>query len=884
MIVLNKKILEIELNRKYLLLYSILLFTVINLFAQKGVVPLQSRNNQLTTNNTYAVIIGISDYQSPQIPDLQFADRDALAFADWIKSPAGGSLPDSNTIVLTNDSATMARVSDALNWLMETCHENDLAIIYFSGHGDVETKMRDGWGYLLCYDSPERNYISGAYPVYYLQSVISTISIEQKAKVLVITDACHAGKLAGSKINGSVLTNAQLTQQFANESKILSCQVNEFAIEGKQWGVGRGVFSWILIDGLNGLADTDEDQKITLMEIGRYLEEKVPYETNPHKQIPITVGDRSCIVALVDEATKNNTYKSKKSNSVSFQSVNLKGMEAGFLSPDDTLVKNKYKQFVNALEQKKLLSPPDSCAYTIYTSFVRENILPALHNLMRRNLAIAFQEEVQQALNSLLNDDPFEVNNWNANSEKFKIYPQYIEKAIQLLGEKHYFLNSLKSKKIFFETQLKRNELVENVQNGMMMDSMAEQLKSELLHAIELEPSAAYLYAAIGSLYRGNIPCRIDSLVFWNKMALELAPNWLTPMMESGFEHWFCAGNACDAAPWIERAIEIRPESYMVQQFYSWLLQWTGKIDESKRVCMQMIVNRHELFNAYATLAYTLTRIEGDYREAQKYLDQSFLLDSSISWAQEAQCDVWNKTGMYLNTIEIERKIRRKNPDMTSFPNILSYREEANYYLGNYRQAIHNIDSFFQLKINKNNYYLARMKYWKARSQFELGDFAGARISLEEIFEIDKANNALYINVWSWLAKIAIEEKKMVEADSLFQKAISYTFCGDGMDSPEPREEAHYLYGRFLLNQNRMSEAKTQMERAITLRRMGYWGEYGIAVYYALQGNSELCLKYLERACIHLFPHFKLIMNEPAFSNIIRNPVFKSLIKKYRRT
>ncbi len=176
------------------------------------------------------------------------------------------------------------------------------------------------------------------------------------------------------------------------------------------------------------------------------------------------------------------------------------------------------------------------------------------------------------------------------------------------------------------------------------------------------------------------------------------------------------------------------------------------------------------------------------------------------------------------------------------------------------------------------------MKYWKARSQFELGDFAGARISLEEIFEIDKANNALYINVWSWLAKIAIEEKKMVEADSLFQKAISYTFCGDGMDSPEPREEAHYLYGRFLLNQNRMSEAKTQMERAITLRRMGYWGEYGIAVYYALQGNSELCLKYLERACIHLFPHFKLIMNEPAFSNIIRNPVFKSLIKKYRRT
>ncbi|MBK8492539.1 MAG: caspase family protein [Saprospirales bacterium] len=39
---------------------------------------------------TYAVVVGISDYQSPDIPDLRFAHRDAQAFADLLKSAGGG--------------------------------------------------------------------------------------------------------------------------------------------------------------------------------------------------------------------------------------------------------------------------------------------------------------------------------------------------------------------------------------------------------------------------------------------------------------------------------------------------------------------------------------------------------------------------------------------------------------------------------------------------------------------------------------------------------------------------------------------------------------------------------------------------------------------------
>ena len=39
----------------------------------------------------------------------------------------------------------------------------------------------------------------------------------------------------------------------------MSCQPNEYSIEGEQWGGGRGAFSYHLVDALYGLADANAD-------------------------------------------------------------------------------------------------------------------------------------------------------------------------------------------------------------------------------------------------------------------------------------------------------------------------------------------------------------------------------------------------------------------------------------------------------------------------------------------------------------------------------------------------------------------------------------------------------------------------------------------------
>lgn len=81
--------------------------------------------------------------------------------------------------------------------------------------------------------------------------------MKKKTKIIIIADACHSGKLAGFSINGAQITNSNLARQIANEVKILSCQPNEYSLEGNQWGGGRGVFSYHLVNGLYGMADQD---------------------------------------------------------------------------------------------------------------------------------------------------------------------------------------------------------------------------------------------------------------------------------------------------------------------------------------------------------------------------------------------------------------------------------------------------------------------------------------------------------------------------------------------------------------------------------------------------------------------------------------------------
>ncbi len=62
---------------------------------EKGLTPLQS-GSLSDQGSTYVVVVRISDYQDERIPDLRFAHRDANAFAQFLRSPAGWKRQERN--------------------------------------------------------------------------------------------------------------------------------------------------------------------------------------------------------------------------------------------------------------------------------------------------------------------------------------------------------------------------------------------------------------------------------------------------------------------------------------------------------------------------------------------------------------------------------------------------------------------------------------------------------------------------------------------------------------------------------------------------------------------------------------------------------------------
>jgi uncharacterized caspase-like protein len=119
-------------------------------------------------------------------------------------------------------------------------------------------------------------------------------------KVIVITDACHAGGVGQAfdvatrssrgltvvPISSSLLNLSQTTEGICI---ISASDDNQLSQESTQWGGGHGVFTFQLLEGLKGKADYNKDGIVTLGELIPFLSEQVRRETR-NAQTPTVAG------------------------------------------------------------------------------------------------------------------------------------------------------------------------------------------------------------------------------------------------------------------------------------------------------------------------------------------------------------------------------------------------------------------------------------------------------------------------------------------------------------------------------------------------------------------------------------------------------------------
>ena len=215
----------------------------------------------------YVLSVGISEYRNRDY-SLRFAAKDATDFARVMQSQQGRFYKDVVIKKLTDADATKVNILDALEWIQSKTQKNDIAMIFFAGHG---LNDNNGVYYMLPVDADAERLRSTCINFEEIKQTQGSI----EGRVLVFIDACHSGNVLGGNstyINGliNLLTS---TVKGAGAITLTSSTGKEVSFEDPSWE--NGAFTKALVEGLSGAAALDEDQEITYTSLSLYISRKV---------------------------------------------------------------------------------------------------------------------------------------------------------------------------------------------------------------------------------------------------------------------------------------------------------------------------------------------------------------------------------------------------------------------------------------------------------------------------------------------------------------------------------------------------------------------------------------------------------------------------------
>ncbi|MEO5685484.1 MAG: caspase family protein [Chitinophagaceae bacterium] len=745
---------------------SLLLFFVIYLpgtwlFAQA------KNNDTIITQpgagiHTYAVVVGISTYESSGMPQLAYAHKDALFFADYLKSKSGGEVPDDNIRLLINENATYAAIYEALDWLLTTCKKDDLVYFYFSGHGDMETNTIYKLGFLLSYNTPRTNYINNAVRIEDLNNIANTLSIKVNAKVVLITDACHSGKLAGSDYRGMYLVGDQLRIVQNKEIRITSCAPDQLSAEDEGWGGGRGVFSYYLVNGLEGMADANQDKIVSVNEIKTYLDTALTADAllvqKAMKQNPVIKGNSVFKLAAVDDSSL--TALKKKSDPLVL-GQGMEPMVGGSLTP---LPVQPQTWFFNLLLQQ---APEELIDFKALNKAAKENIaftalqmladsarkrfllgntdstqmarelqrISQLEQTLRQNkdalnrfnnkLAVVLSDRGQEIINRFLEGDAAELERrryYNSRSNGYDVYPPMFAVALRLTSPDNYLYQLLQIKLHYFTGVAARLKIPTVDNPAALIDTaLAEQTK-----AFQLEENAAYIHNELGTLaLLKNQPAAAEKSFI---RATQIAPQWVVPWTNLAGLYTLKTKTYPQSAQAVQTAISLQPEFQGAYINKAVLKEKQGALLSAEELFRKSIELNSRHYLPFERLGFV-------YMHSTQYA----LADSFFYEADK------RKKGFHV-------------PDKIPLAlNIVASPEFETIWACNWDSA----------DIDKND---VMGQFVLGMAAFKAGNDLAAEQKFKQVIGLDKSNPLAF----HYLGILLYRQKRWQEADIIFKLAISY--------------------------------------------------------------------------------------------------------------
>jgi hypothetical protein len=295
--IIDKK--TVNVGRKQEITYSVPLVSGKNEFKATGFnidrtesIPVNlivNRNSVESSINLYLMAIGVNTYKNA-VYNLTYAKPDAEMFVKKVESVGSSLFKNIYKYEFYDANATRLNIETTFNKIMTEAKPEDVFVFYFAGHG-VMSEEEDGLPaefYLIPHDVVKmygRNDLlsTKGLSASWLKDNCANIKAQ---KQLLLLDACHSG--------GAVESFAML-RDAATEKAILqlarSAGITVLAASGTEQSaaefgqLGHGVFTFAVLEGLDGLADGKKDGKITVKEIEAYLNDRVPALTLQYRGV-----------------------------------------------------------------------------------------------------------------------------------------------------------------------------------------------------------------------------------------------------------------------------------------------------------------------------------------------------------------------------------------------------------------------------------------------------------------------------------------------------------------------------------------------------------------------------------------------------------------------
>lgn len=258
----------------------------------------------------WAVVIGAGRYDSQAIPPLAYSVADAEAVYQTLIGP--GRFKKDNVLLLTDKTErkpTLRNIRYALGtFLARAARRDDTVLIFFAGHGAPEADLRgaerDGLAkYLIPTDADPDDLYATALPMDEIRTIFERIEAE---RVVAFFDTCYSGA-AGGRTFASQKTRAarvddvflERLAQSRGRAIITASRPSEVSLELQE--LGHGLFTYYLVQGLRGAADTNRDGIVSLQELYAYLEREVSRKSRAvgGNQHPVMKGELEGALPLI---------------------------------------------------------------------------------------------------------------------------------------------------------------------------------------------------------------------------------------------------------------------------------------------------------------------------------------------------------------------------------------------------------------------------------------------------------------------------------------------------------------------------------------------------------------------------------------------------------